>query len=64
MTEEQIMENAKFEAKEIIPARKFVNDSGQTIYSKVYEGTMEDIRHEDAQIYIVHAFAIVEASSD
>lgn len=52
-----------FNANAVIPARRFVNEAGRMIYSKVAEGTMRDLTDDEADCFLVHAFAVVEAAA-
>ena len=58
----ELDEQARREMKlTIIPARRFVNDSGVMVYSKVRAGTMDDLAAEEADCFLCHGFAIVVA---
>jgi hypothetical protein len=52
-----------YKANQVTPARRFANEAGQLIYSKCREGTTEDLTPDEADCFLVHAFAVVEASA-
>jgi hypothetical protein len=63
----QIAMLAEHEARQsmkitIIPVRRFQRE-GQTMFSKVQEGTMDDLGADEADCFLCHGFTVVEAAA-